>query len=1021
MNKALLKNSFIMGGGFAKAIPLNELNVFFPELFERMHDKTTQHLYGAVTWIYRATQIRANALQGLKYKMWKGETEVFDSRKEGAMQPWFPGTDLTQLLWRSQADRMLWGASYWEKVGNWMMPQNLRRLNPLTMRVVGDPKLGIKRFEQRIEGIVRATWLPREIVYQPLWRPDNDIQPGVAPASVATLAAGLNENSLRYAANFFEHGAIPPVILSTEQNIPDQEIERVRTVWQRLYGSVRNAWRTAVLRKGLKPIVIGQRTKDLAIPGLHAVVRAEIAAAYGMSVTFMEGKTANRATDEQETLKFVTGTLVPDAELFESGMNKQLWEMMGLRWDYLTQEIEAIQQNEAKKAIGYSDLLGQAVDTQAAGLISFEQGVWVVGELYAQMGLQFPDELAMPTEAVPEIIVEPVPTTPVPLQLPAPQTEPEPLLRSAHMMELDLRKWRKVVKRLGPAKALKRGFESDALSEDTQQYVRMHLELSDTTEEALEIFEHPFAKAVRETAEGDKDPNAAAKDKDELIVKRDMRRFFKAQLARIIKKLGAKPDINRLDFEFWKGEREALAAVLQPSIDRMAETGALTAFDSNPVTGGQGAKQTQVELAFDWSLIAAEAAVWAEQHGGELVTGVTGTTQRIVGKKVAEWIATPGLTIGDLTESLLPWFDETRAQMIAVTETTKAFAEGERVLIDRAKRAGLKVEPIWQTNNDEIVRECPVCWPLHKQPESKWDKLSPGVEWPPAHVRCILPDNAVIAPGGIQVAAKSFYVGRAIEMGFADGRRLSVTENHPILTASGWVVAKLLHEGDYVLCAPRPERIAATIDPNDQQVPTMIEQVFATLKEANPMPARRVPATAEDLHGEGRYINGEIEIVWADGLLLNDDQSVSAQRLRQNVFDGRNMGEGAFLANGSLAFLGKADDAATDSSMGGCHLCGSAFRRHAGPFQKLSFAAASRGNVGIKEPLTKGGAIDASLAREFVLRFTRDISAQQIVQIRDFDVACHVYDLQNDMYGLYTASGVIVKNCRCWVTQKWTI
>lgn len=740
MNKALLNNTYIMGGGFAKAIPLNELQVFFPELFERMEAKTPQHLYGAVTWIYRATQIRANALQGLKYKVFKGETEVFDSRVEGATQPWFPETDLAQLLWRSQADRMLFGASYWEKVGNWMMPTHLQRLNPLTMKVIGDAK-GIKRFEQRIQGLLVASWLPREIVYQPLWRPDNDIHPGVAPAAVATIAAGLNENSLRYAANFFEHGAIPPLLLTTDQNLPPQELERVKTVWQRMFGGVRNAWRTAVLRRGLKPVTIGQRTKDLAIPELHNVVRAEIAAAYGMSLIFLEGRAANRATDEQETLKFVTGTLVPDAELFESGMNKQLWELMGLRWEYLVGEIEAIQKNEAIKAEGIAEMIEKAIDAFNATLISFEQGAWVIAEYYSQMGTPFPDELPGPQPPPLVLPAMTVPATETPLALPAPpvQTEPEPLLRSAHLIEQDLRRWRKVVKRLGPAKALKRGFQSDALSEDTKQYIRMYLELADTTEEALEIFAHPFAKAVRETAEGDKDPNAAAKDRDELIVKRDMKRFFKAQLARIIKKLGAKPDINRLDFEFWRKEREALAAVLQPSIDRMAETGALTAFDGNPVTGGSGAKQTELDLAFDWSLIAAEAALWAENHGGELVAGVTGTTRRIVGKKVAEWIATPGLTIGDLTESLLPWFDETRAQMIAVTETTTAFAEGERVLIDRARRAGLKVEAIWLTAFDELV--CPICEPLHNEPESKWDEIMadaglPSVDWPPGHIRC---------------------------------------------------------------------------------------------------------------------------------------------------------------------------------------------------------------------------------------------------------------------------------------------
>ena len=110
---------------------------------------------------------------------------------------------------------------------------------------VGDAKKGIVGFEQHLGGRPVAKWLPREIVYQPLWGPDNDIDPGVAPALVATIAGGLNENSLRFAANFFEHGAIPPVILTSQGNVPDQEITRIRDMWQRLYGSVRNAWRTA--------------------------------------------------------------------------------------------------------------------------------------------------------------------------------------------------------------------------------------------------------------------------------------------------------------------------------------------------------------------------------------------------------------------------------------------------------------------------------------------------------------------------------------------------------------------------------------------------------------------------------------------------------------------------------------------------------------------------------------------------------------------------------------------------------
>ena len=59
-------------------------------------------------------------------------------------------------------------------------------------------------------------------------------------------------------------------------------------------------------------------------------------------------------------------------------------------------------------------------------------------------------------------------------------------------MTQELRRWRKVVKRLGPEKALKRGFESDAIPDGVREHISMYLELADTTEEALEIFQEPF-------------------------------------------------------------------------------------------------------------------------------------------------------------------------------------------------------------------------------------------------------------------------------------------------------------------------------------------------------------------------------------------------------------------------------------------------------------------------------------------------------------------------------------------------
>ena len=67
--------------------------------------------------------------------------------------------------------------------------------------------------------------------------------------------------------------------------------------------------------------------------------------------------------------------------------------------------------------------------------------------------------------------------------------------------------------------------------------------------------------------------------------------------------------------------------------------------------------------------------------------------------------------------------------MIAVTEITRAAAEGVKLTQETLRSSGLSFERIWRTANDELV--CPVCGPLNGKPEREWG----GVE-PPAHPNC---------------------------------------------------------------------------------------------------------------------------------------------------------------------------------------------------------------------------------------------------------------------------------------------
>jgi hypothetical protein len=137
-----------------------------------------------------------------------------------------------------------------------------------------------------------------------------------------------------------------------------------------------------------------------------------------------------------------------------------------------------------------------------------------------------------------------------------------------------------------------------------------------------------------------------------------------------------------------------------------------------------------VPMGVDWTLIATDAADWADQWCGQLIRGVTATDRAFVGRTVKRFFTTQGMTRGELEESLATMFGEKRASSIAVTEVTRAYGEGQRIVWQRLKDTGFEMEPIWHTNRDELV--CPLCGANDGKAQAEgWT-----ADWAPAHVNC---------------------------------------------------------------------------------------------------------------------------------------------------------------------------------------------------------------------------------------------------------------------------------------------
>ena len=181
-----------------------------------------------------------------------------------------------------------------------------------------------------------------------------------------------------------------------------------------------------------------------------------------------------------------------------------------------------------------------------------------------------------------------------------------------------------------------------------------------------------------------------------------------------------------LPMNFWSTERKNLAAIIRPRLAKVAGIGVQAAEQ----------KLNQANIYFDNTLAHAKAAQWAAQHTDDLLNLLGTTTEQFVGAELSNWIKTPGATISQLAEALTPGLDGNiaRAWTVAVTETTRAFAEGNRLAYLQAGmpdiaynnpshpncRCGTAAKRlrasnawviVWETNNDEKVCDQPLDTP----------------------------------------------------------------------------------------------------------------------------------------------------------------------------------------------------------------------------------------------------------------------------------------------------------------------
>lgn len=151
--------------------------------------------------------------------------------------------------------------------------------------------------------------------------------------------------------------------------------------------------------------------------------------------------------------------------------------------------------------------------------------------------------------------------------------------------------------------------------------------------------------------------------------------------------------------------------------------------------GGIDLFQQMVNVGVDYSSTQDRAYEAAYKYAYDnLVPKINEASKDSIIRAISSFVNTPGMTIGDVMNRLP--FNSVRAEKIAVTETTRAYATGQHMAGEDLQKEfpGMKIIKTWFTSNDSIT--CEACGPLDGKEIDFNEEFEPGVDEPPLHPNC---------------------------------------------------------------------------------------------------------------------------------------------------------------------------------------------------------------------------------------------------------------------------------------------
>lgn len=313
------------------------------------NEKTVSHklLEANKEWVYRNNDVIAQEVSKLDFSLYtmglkNGEivyNEIEDHPLLDLLDKFNGSTTKADGIYITQSHKKLTGDAFWllERKGKtitniYILPPDKVELKlvPPDDNVNQDGLVSAYVYKDTIDGTsIEKVYGPKDIIHFKKPNPNNPFR---GYGAVEALADTIDTDALTNATqrSFFENGAITNFVLTTESNLNDQQLKRLRAELRAAYTGAKNAFTAMIFGNGLKPSPIGFSNKDLQFLELQEWFRDKIMVCFGntkASIGIVDD--VNRASHQSSINSWLSNTVKPDMESIVGTLNEFLVPQFG--------------------------------------------------------------------------------------------------------------------------------------------------------------------------------------------------------------------------------------------------------------------------------------------------------------------------------------------------------------------------------------------------------------------------------------------------------------------------------------------------------------------------------------------------------------------------------------------------------------------------------------------------------------------------------------------------------------------